>query len=168
MGFRLYEIDGAIQDILDRCSVDPDTGEAAEDWEGFRPDMDAALDALEYDRERIALHLAAKVKECDLLAKAIKAEVKRLRERTATLEKRSARLQEYIRSNIPEGQKYEDARVRIAWRKGNRVLIRDESALPDRLVKIERTPKLAEIKKELKEHELPGAELDKRNNLVIR
>ena len=168
MGFRLYEIDGAIQDILDRCAVDPDTGEVAEDWEGFRPDMDAALDALHYDRERIVLYLGAKVKEYDLLADAIKAETKRLRARAATLENQSERLKNYIRSNIPEGQKYEDGRVKLSWRKSVGVLIRDMSALPDRLVKVERTPMLAEIKKELKEHELPGAELEKRNNLVIR
>lgn len=165
---HLYEIDGAIQQILDRCAVDPTTGEAPEEWEGFRPDMEAALDDLEYTRERIALHLGAKVKEYEAMADAISAEAKRLQKRAALFARKADRLKAYIQANVPEGQKYEDERVRISWRKSTRVLIRDQDALPDRLKRVTVAPALDEIRKELKQHELPGAELETRKNLVIR
>ena len=164
---KLYEVDGAIQQILDRCAVDPDTGEAPEEWGGFRPDMEAALDALEYKREQLALHLGAKVKEYEALADAIASEAKRLKRRSDVLAARADRLRAYIAANIPEGMKYEDERVRIGWRRSERVLIRDSEALPERLWRVTRAPALDLIRRELKEKEVPGAEMEKRMNLVV-
>ena len=165
---NLYEIDGAIQQILDRCAVDPETGEVAEDWDGFRPDMEAALDALEYERGKLALHLGAKVKEYDALGDAIASEAKRLKERADVLYRRAERLKAYIAENIPSGSTHEDARVRISWRRSERVLIRDADALPERLWRVRREPALDLIRKELKEHEVAGAQMETRMNLVIK
>jgi len=163
-----YEIDGAIQQILDRCAVDPETGEAAEDWDGFRPDMEAALDALEYERGKVALHLGAKTKEYDALGDAIASEAKRLKSRADVLYRRAERLKAYIAENIPSGEALEDARVRLSWRKSQRVLIRDADALPERLWRVRREPALDLIKKELAEHEVAGAQMETRMNLVIK
>src|SRR3990172_8794704 len=163
-----YEIDGAIQQILDRCAVDPETGEAAEDWDGFRPDLAAALDALEYDRGKLALHLAAKTRECAALGDAIASEAKRLKARSDVLARRAERLKAYIAENIPSGSTYEDARVRLSWRKSERVLIRDADALPERLWRVKREPALDLIRKELAEHEVAGAQMETRMNLVIK
>ena len=165
---NLYEIDGAIQQILDRCAVDPETGEVAEDWDGFRPDMEAALDALEYERGKLALHLGAKVKEYDALGDAIASEAKRLKARADVLYRRCERLKAYIAENIPSGEVLEDARVRISWRKSQRVLIRDADALPERLWRVKREPALDLIRKELAEHEVAGAQMETRMNLVIK
>ena len=165
---NLYEIDGAIQQILDRCAVDPETGEVAEDWDGFRPDMEAALDALEYERGKLALHLGAKTKEYDALGDAIASEAKRLKERADVLYRRAERLKAYIAENIPSGSTHEDARVRISWRRSERVLIRDADALPERLWRVRREPALDLIRKELKEHEVAGAQMETRMNLVIK
>src|SRR5574338_538929 len=112
---KLYEIDAAIQAILDRCEVNPETGEVDEN--GYRPDLDAALDALEYEREKIALHLGAKVKEYEAFADAIASEAKALRERAGVLSRRAERLRSYIAANIRQGERYADARVALSWRK---------------------------------------------------
>jgi len=168
MHLKLYEIDGAIQQILDRCTVNVETGEV--DEFGFRPDLDAALDALEYERGKIALHLAAKVKEYESFAEAVDSEAKRLRERAGVLNRRAARLRDYIASNIRVGEKYEDQRVQIGWRKSTAVLIRDENALAECFWRVTRAPDLTAIRKELKEGvgEVPGAELETRNHLAIK
>ena len=165
---HLYEIDPAIQAVLDRCEIDTTTGEVMDG--AFREDLDVALDALEYRREKIALHLAARVKEYDALAEAIDGESKRLRERSGVLNRRAARLRDYIASNIRVGEKYEDERVQIGWRKSQAVLIRDESALAECFWRVTRAPDLTAIRKELKDGvgEVPGAELETRNHLSIK
>ena len=73
-----------------------------------------------------------------------------------------------IAENIPSGSTHEDARVRISWRRSERVLIRDADALPERLWRVRREPALDLIRKELAEHEVAGAQMETRMNLVIK
>ena len=166
---HLYEIDDAIEAILNRCQVDETTGEMElYDDSGYRMDLDAALDALNYDREKIALHLACAVKGELAEAEAVEGEKKRLARREQIHRNRAERLKRYIAQNI-NGQKYRDARVQIGWRASVRLLITNPNELPESYVMLVRTPLNDVIKRDLlADRVVPGAQLERRNNLQIR
>ena len=161
---KLYEISDAIERVLAEY-VDPETGEITD--EGIEQ-----LEKLELDRKEKALAVAAYLKGERAEAEAIGAEVKRLAQRQKTHERRAQRLEDYLAwAGVVPGEKLEDARSAISWRKSTRVLVENVEALPEEFVrtKVEKSPDKVALKKALQSgREVNGAALDMRNNLVVR
>jgi outer membrane murein-binding lipoprotein Lpp len=103
---KLYEIDKAIEDLIANA-VDPETGELILDNE--------ALDALQMERDAKVENLALYVKDLTAMTKAIREEEKALAERRQAVEKKAARLQNYLVYAL-QGQKFSTAKVACTFR----------------------------------------------------
>src|SRR3990172_497022 len=119
---HLYEINREIERILEG-SVDPETGEVLTPLE--------ELDKLGIDRVTKVLDTAAFVKGLSAEADAIKAEEKALAARRKILENRETWLREYLRQNLEEGERMNNSRIAISWRKSSAVEIQNEEVIPD-------------------------------------
>lgn len=108
---RIYEIDQAIEDLIANA-VNPETGELILDNE--------ALDALQMERDQKIENLALYVKDLSATAKAIRDEERVLAERRQAIEKKSARLQQYLTYAL-QGQKFSTARVACSFRRSETV-----------------------------------------------
>jgi hypothetical protein len=140
---------------------------------------DAALEkltALEGERDQKALHVAAYIVsqnvEADAIeshARAIQAQADRMKERAMRHRRHAEQLAAYLKQHIPAGTKLRDGRVEIGWRRSTAVRITDVDKLDDKFWRVTRAPALQDIKDALKAGEsVDGAELEPRNNLVIR
>lgn len=110
---KLYEIDQAIQDL-----VDPDTGEIL-DYEAFEKLKMARDDKIE------GMALAAKNYTAE--GEAIKKEVEALTARQKACEKNAARLKEYLIALL-DGEKFKTARVAMHYGSSTVCQIADEKA----------------------------------------
>jgi hypothetical protein len=108
---RIYEIDKAIEELIANA-VDPETGELVLDNE--------ALDALQMERDTKVENLALYVKDLTAMTKAIREEEKALAERRQAIEKKTARLQQYLTYAL-QGQKFSTARVACTFRRSETV-----------------------------------------------
>ena len=158
---NLYEITATIESLLARA-IGPG-GEVLDEQ------LNAELDALESDRDKRVLHVAAAIVDYRAEAAKIKERAKVLAEWARVEEAKADRLERYIAANIPEGHKVGDDRVRVSWRKSERVVIDDADRLPDSCVTLVRTPMAAVVKGYLHDGEvIPGAHLETRMNLQVR
>lgn len=85
---HLYEVNLAIQDLLDKLNPDPETGEII----GNVDDVVAEINALQMERQSILEYLAKVVLDTRASASALKEEEKRLKERRIHLENKEKRL----------------------------------------------------------------------------
>lgn len=106
---KLYEIDQAIQEILDGAVVDEATGEVSMDLE--------ALEALELQRQDKLEGVALAVKNISAEADAIRAEEKKLAARRKTLENKRDGLKDYLAYAL-NGEKLKTPRVAVSYRAG--------------------------------------------------
>lgn len=153
---KLYEIDKAIQDVIDHgFVVNEETGEIIFDETNLEELRDTFNDKLE------ACGIYAK--ETDALAAAIRTEEQALAKRRKALESKSASLKAYmLRYMTYYGEtSIETAKVKITTRKSSRVIVSDADVLPDDLVVVvtERKPDKRKIKVALQSGEVPGAQL---------
>lgn len=152
----LYEIDEAILDL-----VDEETGEVI--------DLEA-LEMLEMERDKKISNVACWIKDLKAEAEAIKAEKMNLAKRQATCENKVEQLKKYLADALG-GVKFKDSRCSISYRKSESVQLDDMAIfkLPDEFVKIEKSPKLTEIKNAIKEGQsFEGVKLVTNNNIQIR
>lgn len=152
----LYEIDEAILDL-----VDEETGEVI--------DLDA-LAALEMERDKKISNVACWIKDLKAEAEAIKAEKMNLAKRQATCENKVEQLKKYLADALG-GVKFKDSRCSISYRKSESVQLDDLALLklPDEFVKVEKSPRLTEIKNAIKEGQsFEGVKLVTNNNIQIR
>jgi len=158
----LYEINADLEALL--AQVDEDTGEllfSMEDFEALQMEREAAL-------EGIALSVKNKLAE----AAAIKAEIDTLTERKTALEKKAARLREFLAEALA-GEKLSTPRVAVSWRKSEAVEITDPNFIfchyPQYLRHKDPDFDKAKIKAAIKAGELThGAELVTRQNMSIK
>lgn len=108
---RIYDIDKAIEELIANA-VDPETGELILDNE--------ALDALQMERDQKIENLALYVKDLTAMTKAIREEEKALAERRQAVEKKAARLQNYLVYAL-QGQKFSTPRVACSFRRSETV-----------------------------------------------
>lgn len=99
---NLYEIDQAIQDL-----VDPESGEL-KDYEAF--------EKLQIARDKKLENMALFIKNLTAEAKAIKEEEKSLKERRVAAENKAERMKEYLRRAL-DGEKFKTARCSVIYRK---------------------------------------------------
>lgn len=106
---KLYEIDAAIQEILDGMTVDEETGEVILDAE--------ALEALQMARAEKLEGAALAVKNLEAEAAAIEAEEKKLAARKTAAKNRAKSIREWIAYNIGT-DKLSTPRVSMSVRPG--------------------------------------------------
>lgn len=159
----LYDIDMRI--LTYREEFDPETGEWINESE---------LDDLKMEREKKIEHLLLWAKCLRAEAKAIKEEEDNLAERRKAKDKRADRIEDYVARNL-DGEKFETSRVKVNWRKSERVIIPDDVAVPDMYCNytVLRKPDKTVIKDYLKKAEANGekvewALIEAKNNMSIR
>lgn len=161
---KIYEIPGALRNLLDRLDVDPDTGEV---------DGDALVAYAEYQGQATEKleGTACYVRELEAEAEAIKAEEERLAKRRKALENKSERLKAYMMPAIEVmGGKVKGVMASLRISRTQAVYVFDLDALPDAFKHVKTTiaPDKVALKKALKDGEtIPGAALEERQSVVI-
>lgn len=158
----LYEINEAIM-----ACVDAETGEII--------DFDQ-LDQLTMAREEKLENIALYIKALEAEAVAIREEEKILAARRKVKENKASRLREYL-SDALAGQPFETSKVALSFRSSQAVKVTDSMALLDYLEShyddclTYKTPgvRLDAVKMLIKRGiDVPGAEIETRNNLQMR
>lgn len=161
---KIYEIPGAMRELLDRLDADPDTGEVdGEALAAYAEYNAAAAEKLE--------GTACYVRELKAEADAIKAEEERLAKRRKALENKSERLKNYMMPALEAmGGKVKGVMASVRIGKSQAVTVFDIDALPDAFKHVKTTidPDKVALKKALKSGEvIPGAALEDRQSVVI-
>jgi hypothetical protein len=161
---KIYEIPGALRELLDRLDADPDTGEVdGEALAAYAEYNAAAAEKLE--------GTACYVRELKAEAGAIKAEEERLAKRRKALENKSERLKNYMMPALEAmGGKVKGVMASVRIGKSQAVTVFDIDALPDAFKHVKTTidPDKVALKKALKSGEvIPGAALEDRQSVVI-
>ncbi len=124
MGLKLYEVDAAIEEILDQPEVmDPDTGELLNPM---------ALEQIEGEKERIILHIARASESAEAEGEAIKSVAAKLKKRGEARENYARGLREYIASCCRKGDKFSDECVRVSIQESTSIEITDAAAITPR------------------------------------
>lgn len=132
----LYEINN---DIL--SCLDGETGEILDE---------AALDKLQLEREIKIESVALWQKNLKAEAEMIAKEIESLKERKKAAEKTAQSLESYLKYNL-DGVNFETTKVKVSFRKSERVEIDDLSLIPEEFLRIAKPePNKLEIKKALK------------------
>lgn len=167
MSRSLFAIDEAIETLLNR-SVTPE-GEIDES-------ALAELEALEMERDKKCLAVGAyslgQLVEADAIcahADAIAAQADKMRQRAQVHRNHAERLKQYLAAHLPVGTTLEDARVSIRWRKSDGLAVTNpEATMEAGYVRVKREVDKVAAKEAIKAgKEVPGAYLDKRDNVVI-
>lgn len=161
---KIYEIPGALRELLDRLDADPDTGEVdGEALAAYAEYNAAAAEKLE--------GTACYVRELKAEADAIKAEEERLAKRRKALENKSSRLKTYMMPALEAmGGKVKGVMASVRIGKSQAVTVFDLDALPDAFKRVvtKVDPDKVALKKALKAGEdIPGAALEDRQSVVI-
>ena len=161
---KIYEIPGALRELLDRLDADPDTGEVdGEALAAYAEYNAAAAEKLE--------GTACYVRELKAEADAIKAEEERLAKRRKALENKSERLKNYMMPALEAmGGKVKGVMASVRIGKSQAVTVFDIDALTDAFKHVKTTidPDKVALKKALKSGEdIPGAVLEDRLSVVI-
>ena len=159
----LYEINKSL--MMYHMDIDPETGEWLNEDE---------LTNLEMERDEKIENMLLWAKNIRAEASAIKEESVKLNDRYKRKEHKAEKIEEYVAKTL-NGEKFETPRVKIDWRKSEKVIIPDEYKVPDKFVNctIERKPVKTEIKKYLKSIEgtdetCDWASLEKRLNMSVK
>lgn len=129
------------------------------------------LDELKLSKTEKVENCVSLLKNWEALEVAIKAEETALKARRESLERRAEWLKNYLSFCLQPGEKFETARCKVSWRKSESVQISDESKVPLEYTEevVTRKVNKALIKDAIKNGaDIPGAELIKKNNLVIK
>ena len=126
---RLYNIDNQIELALSRC-IDSETGEIIDE------DYFQAVEDLKLNREEMLLDIACLVKDYEAEAEKFDKEIENLKARKQRFLNLAETQERLIKRYIQDGEKLEDARVKIIWRKSSSIMIdRDVLELPDRFIR---------------------------------
>lgn len=160
---NLYWVNNAIYKLYDEF-VDPDTGEISD------PDEFAArYAALDISREEIIENTLLMYKNCVADAAAIADEIKVLKERKDALERKAERFKTDAADALG-GEKFQTAKVAVAWRKSTAAEV-DESLCPAEYIvtKVTTSPDEKAITAALKAGtEIAGCKLVERMNMTVR
>lgn len=161
---KIYEIPGALRELLDRLDADPDTGEVdGEALAAYAEYTTAAAEKLE--------GTACYCRELKAEAEAIKAEEERLAKRRKALENKSERLKAYMMPALEAmGGKVKGVMASLRISKTQSVTVFDMDALPDAFKRVvtKVDPDKMAIKKALKSGErIPGASIEERQSVVV-
>lgn len=161
---KIYEIPGALRELLDRLDADPDTGEVdGEALAAYAEYTTAAAEKLE--------GTACYCRELEAEAATLKAEEDRLAKRRKALENKASRLKTYLMPALEAmGGKVKGVMASLRISKTQAVTVFDIDALPDAFKRVvtKVDPDKVALKKALKAGEdIPGAALEDRQSVVI-
>lgn len=121
------------------------------------------------DREKKIKNVTILYKMLSAEAEMIKAEGKKIADRGKVLENKAESLKHYLAMNIEAGEKVSDPLFALSWRRSKSVLVTDETLIPEHLFRIKKEVAKDKVKELLTSGcEVPGAELEEKNNLVIK
>ena len=150
---QIYAIDTQLSQL-----IDPETGEV-KDYEDFC--------ALSMERDRLVEGTALWIQELKRQAEAVAAEVKRLQERKATIERRVARLSEHLGEYL-DHQKLQTDLVTVSFRRSEAVIVEPGARLTDDMLRVKYETDKTAIKAALKAgQEVPGCWLEKRISTIV-
>jgi hypothetical protein len=168
---KLYEINAEMESLIE-ANIDFETGE-------INPKIEEQLSNLDIERDKKIEGIAIVVKIAKVDSDVIANEIKRLQSMKKSLENKQNFLKQIIKAELA-GEKFKTHRVSIYYSSSESVEIdytKPESAniadkietLNSDLVKVEKTLRLTEIKKQLKAGiDLPFLSLKKKQSIVIR
>lgn len=161
--FTLYEYNHALDDL-----VDPDTGEIL-DYETFI--------AFSMERDQKIENVAVMIKNLNAEAALIKAEEAALKARREPMERRAARLKDYL-SQFLGGERFDCPRASLSFRKSTALNVLDAKAAAEWLeghghidMVVRDAPRLDKraVSMLVKSgEEIPGVTLEERNSLQVR
>lgn len=160
---NLYWVDNAIYKLYDEF-VDPDTGELT-DPEAFA----ARYAELSISREEIIENTLLMYKNCIADAAAIAEEIKVLKERKDAIERKAERFKTDAADALG-GEKFQTAKVAVAWRPSTAVEV-DESLCPKKYMrkKVVIAPDKLSITAALKAGaKIKGCKLVERMNMSVK
>ena len=147
------------EDLMSMC-IDADTGEFDE----------AMFEGLKIERDKKIENIALWVLEDEAMAKSIKEQENKLKERREILEQRIEKRKEFLRY-IAEGKKLKTDRVTVSYRKSDAVKIVNEEIIPPEFKAVKTSYSVCkdEIKKALKAGQaVNGAELESRISTIVK
>ena len=160
---RLYKINNEIELALSRC-IDSETGEIISE-EYFK-----AVEDLKLNREEMILDIACLVKDYLGEAEKFQNEIEILRSKQKRLVSLAETQENLISRFIQEGEKIEDTRAKITWRKSESVKLDcDPLTLPERFIRTKVEADKTELKAALKSGEnITGVSLESKMNMSIK
>lgn len=161
---NLYEIDAELK------KLDSALEKWAEEHDGDITDFPMAEyeNILVEEKEHKLLNIACWIKNLSAEYDAVSNEESRLKKRKMSIGKKMESLENLIKVYYPiNSGKLSDARAIMRYQRSEKVIIDDESSLPDRFFKVEKKPMLSEIKSSI--NELEGiAHIQENWNLQIK
>ena len=147
------------EDLMSMC-IDADTGEFDE----------AMFEGLKIERDRKIENIALWVLEDEAMAKSIKEQENKLKERREILEQRIEKRKEFLRY-ISEGKKLKTDRVTVSYRTSKAVKITNEEIIPIKYKTVKTAVSVSkdDIKKDLQAGKtVEGAELETRISTLVK
>lgn len=147
------------EDLMSMC-IDVDTGEFNE----------AMFEGLRIERDRKIENIALWVLEDEAMAKSIKEQENKLKERREILEQRIEKRKDFLRY-ISEGRKIKTDRVTVSYRTSKAVKITNEEIIPIKYKTVKTSVSVSkdDIKKDLQAgKKVEGAELETRVSTLVK
>ena len=161
---KLYEISEHLQNLID-SAIDEGTGE-------FNERFADELDRLQGDLHDKALNIGAYIVGMQRFSDSIKLEIEKHQKRRKGIESQIAYLKDYLQHNLKNSDTIQDERVRISFRKSERVHLNVPDSEIDERFRLEFTTYKAakdEIKKHIKSGGIvSGCELRTYKNIQIK
>ena len=160
---KLYEIDQALEEALNRVIVDEETGEVIVD-----PDMDRIAE-LQMERDKKIEGVCRYIKNAAAEAKAIADEIKRFTARKKVLENQAERAKGYVEYALA-GEKFETPTVSVTYRTTKSIVVDELSEIPEEFLRYKEpeADKVA-IKNAIKAGQtVPGAHEEETKSMTIK
>mgnify|MGYP002523889165 CR=1 FL=1 len=160
---RLYEIDQALEEALNKVVVDEETGEVTAE-----PDFEL-IEKLQMERDQKIENVCRFVKNATSDAKAIAEEIKKLTARKKVLENQADRAKSFVEFALA-GEKFESPTVSVTYRTSKSIVVDDLFSIPEEYLRYKEpeADKVA-IKAALKAGEtVPGAHEEETKSIQIK
>ena len=160
---KLYEIDQALEEALNKTVVNEETGEVI-----VMPDFEL-IEQLQMERDKKIENVCRFVKNATSEAKAIADEIKQFTARKKVLENQVDRAKSFVEFALA-GEKFESPTVSVTYRTSKSIVVDDMGALPEEFIRYKEpeADKMA-IKAALKAGEtVPGAHEEETKSIQIK
>lgn len=160
---KLYEIDQALEEALNKTVVNEETGEVTAE-----PDFEL-IEKLQMERDKKIENVCRFVKNAASEAKAIADEIKQFTARKKVLENQVDRAKSFLEFALA-GEKFESPTVSVTYRTSKSIVVDDLGALPEEYLRYKEpeADKMA-IKAALKAGEtVPGAHEEETKSIQIK
>ncbi len=165
---KLYELDQEIEKVEEAYN------EYAEEHAGDVTDFpyEAQYEALQGERDEKILNLGSWFKNLSAESKAFADEIKVLQQKKKVRDNKMNWVKDFINSYLKVGEKINDTRVQLSWRKSESIQINDRfdmSKLSSFFKVVTEDVNKSKVKEHLKQGEkFEGIELLQKNNLQIK